>query len=88
MDQQRRDYLVEQDLLVTFEELATDPPRYVVVAGFGFGLEYWAVNDANYDYDAPRYDSKFIVNGKCIDIDEPNRAIQVLGSEVLYESVD
>jgi hypothetical protein len=92
MDQKRRDYLVKRDLLVSIDTLALCPPRYVVVTGFGYGVEYWAVADANYDYDAPRYDSKFIVNGKCIDIDEPNGAIgkikSVLGSEVLYESVD
>lgn len=55
-------------------------------------MEYWALPDANYDYDAPRYDSPFIVNGKCIDIDEADGAIgrieNILGSEVLYESVD
>ncbi len=58
MDQQRRDYLVQRDLLVSIEALTDNAPRYVVVIGFGFGIEYWAVNDANYDYDAPRYDSR------------------------------
>jgi len=92
MDRLRREFLLEQELLVSIDALTQCPPPYVVVTGFGHGVEYWAVSDANYDYDEPRYDSKFIVNGKCIEFGEGEDPIakirHLLGSEVLYESVD
>jgi len=92
MDRLRRDFLVEQGLLISIDALTQCPPQYVVVTGFGHGTEYWAVSDANYDYDAPRYDSKFIVNGHCIEFGEGTEPIakikRLLGSEVIYESVD
>lgn len=92
MDQQRRNYLLERDLLVSVSTLAKSPPRYVVETGFGYGIEYWAVADANYEYDAPRYDSKFIKHGMCIEFDDSDNAIaeikRLLGSEVLYVTID
>lgn len=92
MDSARLRFLISNNLLMSFEEAVVAQPRFVVVTGFGFGIEYWAVDDANYEYDEPRYASKYIVAGKCIDFtgcSDPLRQIRgQLRSEVLFVSVD
>lgn len=92
MQSDRLDFLMSNDLLIDFAEAVAQPPKYIVTTGFGFGVEYWAVDDPSYEYDEPRYASKYIRGGKCIIFTEstdPKRQIErCVSSTLLYESID